>query len=157
MIFQFGQYKIDVDVEKTKRFYDGAERVSQKCSCDGCLNFEKAVDKLDAAVIKLFTDLGVDLKKACECYACCTNKDGTLTYGGFTHVCGTLIEGESAWRNINEAHLYLKEADMFSVTPDFQVSFQEEIDLIEADFPRPVLQLEFSSSIPWVIDKKNTY
>ncbi len=157
MVFQFGQYKIDVDIERTKSFYENAMRVSENCSCDGCLNFERAVDALDMAVVKFFAELGVDIKRVCECYACCTNKDGTLTYGGFTHVCGTLLEGDSAWQNINEDHLYLEEAAMFSLTPDFQVSFQEEIDLIEEDFPRPVIQLEFAANIPWVIDKKNTY
>lgn len=43
MIFKFGQYKVDIDVEKTKNFYENAEPVSKSCSCDGCLNFEKAV------------------------------------------------------------------------------------------------------------------
>ena len=40
MIFQFGEYKIDVDAEKTRQFYDRAKTVSEECQCDGCLNFE---------------------------------------------------------------------------------------------------------------------
>ena len=30
MIFQFGEYKIDVDVEKTKQFYNRAKTVSEE-------------------------------------------------------------------------------------------------------------------------------
>ncbi len=39
---------------------------------------------------KFSTDIGVDMRKACECYV---NDDGTLFYGGFYHLCGILSEG----------------------------------------------------------------
>ena len=68
MIFQFGEYKIDVDVEKTRQFYDRAKTVSEGCQCDGCLNFERAVDKLPQNIRDFFSALGVDMKKICECY-----------------------------------------------------------------------------------------
>ena len=63
MIFQFGEYKIDVDVEKTRQFYDRAKTVSEGCQCDGCLNFERAVDKLPQNIRDFFSALGVDIKK----------------------------------------------------------------------------------------------
>ena len=65
MIFQFGEYKIDVDVEKTRQFYDRAKTVSEECQCDGCLNFERAVDKLPQNIRDFFSALGVDMKKIC--------------------------------------------------------------------------------------------
>ena len=71
MIFQFGEYKIDVDVEKTRQFYDRAKTVSEGCQCDGCLNFERAVDKLPQNIRDFFSALGVDMKKICECYVYC--------------------------------------------------------------------------------------
>lgn len=157
MIFELGQYKVDVDVEKTRQFYQKAEVVSKACSCDGCFNFEKAVSGLPQAVIRFFADLGIDLRKVCECYVNCVNEDGTLLYGGFSHVCGTIIHGRSAWKKINEGSLCWEENETFSVSPDFHISFQEEIDLPEADFPQPVIQLEFSARLPWVLDKDNTY
>lgn len=64
MIFQFGEYKIDVDVEKTRQFYDRAKTVSEGCQCDGCLNFERAVDKLPQNIRDFFSALGVDMKKS---------------------------------------------------------------------------------------------
>ena len=54
MLVEIGQYKLDIDIAKTKRFYDSDDRVSQYCTCDGCLNFEKAVDFLSPAVRTLF-------------------------------------------------------------------------------------------------------
>lgn len=64
MIFQFGEYKIDVDVENTRQFYDRAKTVSEGCQCDGCLNFERAVDKLPQNIRDFFSALGVDMKKS---------------------------------------------------------------------------------------------
>ena len=93
MIFQFGEYKIDVDVEKTRQFYDRAKTVSEGCQCDGCLNFERAVDKLPQNIRDFFSALGVDMKKICECYVYCAKDENTLYYGGFCHICGTLLSG----------------------------------------------------------------
>lgn len=31
MLFEIGQFKLDVDVSKTKHFYDTADRVSKSC------------------------------------------------------------------------------------------------------------------------------
>lgn len=87
MIFQFGEYKIDVDVEKTRQFYDRAKTVSEECQCDGCLNFERAVDELSQNIRDFFSALGVDMKKICECYVYCAKDENTLYYGGFCHIC----------------------------------------------------------------------
>ena len=103
MIFQFGEYKIDVDVEKTRQFYDRAKTVSEGCQCDGCLNFERAVDKLPLNIRDFFSALGVDMKKICECYVYCAKDENTLYYGGFCHICGTLLSGKSAWKPTSDS------------------------------------------------------
>lgn len=64
LVFQFGEYKIDVDVEKTKQFYNRAKTVSEECQCDGCFNFERAVDELSQNIRDFFSALGVDMKKS---------------------------------------------------------------------------------------------
>ncbi len=66
MIFEFGRYKVDVDVEKTKHFYENAQTVSKGCSCDGCQNFEQAAVILPQSVRRFFTNLGVDVRKVSE-------------------------------------------------------------------------------------------
>ena len=60
MIFNFGSYTIDVDVEKTKKVYSELMTVSQNCNCDGCRNFEKYIGILPKAIISFFDTLGVD-------------------------------------------------------------------------------------------------
>ena len=110
MIFPFGNYTVEIDVEKTRRTYQRLPLITQRCSCDGCRNFEKAVDGLPEAVRTFFDDLGIDLKRIVECYVNCKNDDGTLLYGGFCHVCGKLLEGKSAWVSVSETHSYYNTA-----------------------------------------------
>lgn len=157
MFFEFGSYRLDIDVVKTRQFYDHADPVSKSCSCDGCLNFEKTVAALPSVVSAFFGNLGIDMKKVCECCVYFTDDDGTLLYGGFYHVCGTLSDGESAWKKIDEYTSRWDNDAAFHVSPDFHVSFQKDVSLLEKDFPSPVIQLEFCARLPWVLEKSNTY
>ena len=157
MIFQFGEYKIDVDVEKTRQFYDRAKTVSEGCQCDGCLNFERAVDKLPQNIRDFFSALGVDMKKICECYVYCAKDENTLYYGGFCHICGTLLSGKSAWKPTSDSTACWDEKATYPLSPNFGVSFSDRIDMPEPDFPLPVIQLDFDADIPWVLEKKNSY
>ena len=129
MIFQFGEYKIDVDVEKTRQFYDRAKTVSEGCQCDGCLNFERAVDKLPQNIRDFFSALGVDMKKICECYVYCAKDENTLYYGGFCHICGTLLSGKSAWKPTSDSTACWDEKATYPLSPNFGVSFSDRIDL----------------------------
>ncbi len=157
MIFTFGNYTVDIDIKKTRQIYKRLPLITQGCDCDGCKNFENAVDVLPKAVHTFFDTLGVDLKKIVECYVNCKNDDGTLLYGGFCHVCGTLIQGKSAWVNISETHSYYNYDLAYRLNDNFCISFQEECLMVEEQFEAPLLQIEFEANIPWVLDKENTY
>ena len=52
MIFEFGYHKIDVDVEKTRAFYEQAELLTEGCECLNCKKYEKAVDFADVELCK---------------------------------------------------------------------------------------------------------
>lgn len=157
MVLKFGEYEIDVDIQKTRSFYENAKFISEECSCDGCQNFEKAVDVLPQSVKVFFSDLGINMKKICECYVNVVNEDESLLYGGFCHICGTLLSGNGAWVKIDKNTAYWKKDSTFSVSQNFHISFQDNISLLEKDFPLPVIQLEISANIPWVLEKENPY
>lgn len=149
MIFEFGSYRIDVDVERTRQWYETEPLVSQCCDCDGCVNYERAADVFPESVKSFFTALGADVKKPIEVYVNCTNKDGTLWYGGWYHLCGTLLDdGEDIWRVAEGTPLGLR---------GFQIFFKGRTDLVQETCPRPILQMEVEADIPWVLEKENTY
>ena len=87
----------------------------------------------------------------------CLNPDGTLFYAGFYHICGKLISGSSPWKEIDEMSKSLDENALYKINKDFKIAFQEQVDLLEENFPLPVIQLEFFANIPWVLNEENTY
>lgn len=157
MIFEFGQYIIDIDTEKTKLFYNTYRNITEGCSCPGCRNYVAAVATLPPEVVGVFTNLGVDMKKVCEVYVCCTSIDKTLLYGGFYHICGNMLSGKSVWVSTAPSMSHQEESRVFRITNDFCISFQNECHCLESNFPQPVLQMEISANIPWVLVEENTY
>lgn len=104
-----------------------------------------------------FFALGVDMKKICECYVYCAKDENTLYYGGFGHICGTLLSGKSAWKPTSDSTACWDEKAIYPLSPNFGVSFSDRIDMPEPDFPLPVIQLDFDADIPWVLKKRNSY
>ena len=153
MVFTFSKFVFDIDVEKTKAYYDIAKFVSEDCSCSGCRNYEKAIDFLPKEIISFFTKLGIEMKKIREVYVNCTNADDTVLYGGFYHVCGKLIKGDSAWISDNPTESHWDNEKAYAITDDFRVSYQQECSLLDNNFPLPAIQLEILANIPWVLDK----
>ncbi len=151
MLFEFGPYKADIDVYKTKLFYEKHGLAAGGCDCDGCRNFARAAETLPQPVRSFFTQLGIDIRKPCECYVHYTNEDGTLLYGGFYHVCGTLPNKEGKKRES------ICQEEYFNVSPDFGICFTDSVCLLEENFPAPVIQLEISANLPWVLQEENSY
>lgn len=104
-----------------------------------------------------FSALGVDMKKICECYVYCAKDENTLYYGGFCHICGTLLSGKSARKPTSDSTACWDEKATYPLSPNFGVSFSDRIDMPEPDFSLPVVQLDFDADIPWVLKKKNSY
>lgn len=159
MEIRFGPYVLEVDIQKTRSFYQNANNVSAGCSCQGCRNYEKAAEILPDEVKQFFDALGVDIKKPAEVYVNMVNDDGLLLYGGFYHLCGRLLGGESAWvpDKSNKKAFYWDKSKTYSVSKDLQVSFKEDRSLVEGGFPEPVLQMDIEANIPWVLEEPNGF
>ena len=157
MEFEFGPYRVDVNVEKTREFYKNANLISEECSCDRCLNFEEAASHLSTAIISFFEKLGIDIRKACEVYVFGSKDDSTLLYGGIYHICGIILSGESAWVLAGIHGSQWAEELAFSITEDFHISLDKSNVMLEEGFPLPAFQLDILANIPWVLMKENTY
>lgn len=145
MLFSFEPYKLDIDAEKTKAFYEN--KSVGACSCAGCRNFEKAVDYLPSDIRNFFESLGVDIKKSAELSAVFTTANGMVFYSGFCNINGTISEGEISERT----------AKMMPILKNLEISFQSKCYLLEKDFPSPAIQMDFAIFLPWVIAEENPY
>ena len=156
MIFEFGEYKLDIDIDRTRRFYETVDD-SLGCDCAGCRNFRKAYPLIPDAVQGCFRQLGVDIGKPAEMTAYVSH-DGNLTlYDGFYHICGSILKSPTLFIKIDEKHSKLNENATIKLTPDHFVYFTKECALVEKEFPTSIIQLEIQGDIPWVLDEPNPY
>ena len=152
MIIRFGNYTIDVDVERTRAFYarGDVKTTSEQCTCAGCQNYDKAILKMPAAVTDFLESLGLDPRKPAEAFDVMGGlaEDGKVLYNGFYHLCGVRLQGEDAWVKTAKDMKHLDGDRMYAVDGDFKVSFEEEVCLLHEAFPTPVLQMEFDARLP---------
>lgn len=160
MRITLGECILDINVEENERYYKNERNITEDCQCDGCENYELAVEQVSSEVSKMFKQLGLDIKKPAEVYVNCSDNN-ILLYGGFYHLCGTMIEGKSAWEIVSKTKKsmvsHLNEERMFCIGKDFRIFFQEDCALLSKDFPRPCIQMEILAYLPWVLQKQNTY
>ncbi len=159
MRLEFGPFVLDADPGRTRAYYETDPGIG--CECAGCRNYKRAVAELPAAVRDFFSALGIDPAKPAEVYVNCTNADRTLWYGGFYHLCGTLIQGQGGWHVIASDETGRTSAwdreSCWPVDERFHVAFTKDIALLEPGFPQPVLQLEIDASLPWLLEEENNY
>ena len=136
MTIRFDQFIINVDTERTRAFYEAAPGID--CACQGCRNFSLAAASLPEEARVFLRTLGIAPQKPAETWVNCRQEDGRVLYGGFYHLCGTLLQGKDGWH---------------TVTEDFRAVFTEDTALVVPNFPRPVLQLEILASLPWLLDE----
>jgi hypothetical protein len=141
LIFDFDTFSVDVDVEKTRKYYRESPRsLTEGCDCILCRNFLAAYHNLDAGISRFFDDLGVDLRKAPDMTSMHGDKErNILYYEGFCHLCGTILKGGTV------------QTPEYSVTPGCTVYFSTRTALVEKSFPAPALQIEVNIEIPWVM------
>lgn len=154
MIFDFGAFSIDVDVEKTAKYYRETERtLTEGCDCILCRNFLAAYDCLDTNIRQFFDSLGVDICKAADM----TTMHGDagrniLYYDGFCHLCGRIVDGGVEEKQNSPRPTVWHRTSECAVMPACTVHFTTKCALIEGTFPEPVLQMEVSMEAPWVMD-----
>ncbi len=144
MIFTFGNCTIDVDVEKTKAFY---ETYTYSCTCDACRNFINYAESSPDALRAWFADLGLDIGKPGEVYDLWKTENGRRMYGGWWHLCGTVLTTDYRTEDSGEGYgmiLY----DAYPVTAEFRVTFHDKCHCVPEGFPNPRIQMEVTAYVP---------
>ena len=148
----FGNFIIEIDICRTKKFYNELSEID--CNCDGCRNYILATDDFPLEVSKFFKSFCIDPKKATEIITWSSENNGlSLHYGGFYHLCGFLIKGDDLWSNgIIDA------SEMYSINHNYSIGFTKQISLPEKNLTFPALQMEIDfHSVPWKLNKINKY
>ncbi|MBK9940678.1 MAG: hypothetical protein IPP13_03585 [Kouleothrix sp.] len=135
-------WRLAVDPEATRQAH---KRLEVGCDCAYCRNFLAQQARLPAQLHHTLHLLGIDPTKPAEIVEYTQNPDGSHWYSWWYHAVGHIIVNRhSDGDNDQNA----------KVTPDIAVSIAAKADLAPADFPQPVLQIEFFSNLPWVLDEQ---
>ena len=152
--FTFGDYVIDVDVEKTREIYKDLQPVNERCTCDWCANYRKAMEYAHPRVKDFFARLGVDPCKVAQSVACHQNRDGSWHYGCTCHVCGKVVKGKMLTTVQDGQLVTMRSEDAYEVTEGVLVWFGDECTRVAKAFDAPVLQIDFGVDLRWVLDKE---
>ncbi len=153
MIFTFGDFRVDVDVERTREFYQNhGKTVVDDCGCNSCRNYYKAIMGAPEKVLRFFDSLGIDPQKSPEATWWMTNENGIAYYTVVFHVVGTIMDSVDIYKPDGAGGLVSIPENLHEIDEGFKVGFTSEIILLEKEFPLPCVQLEIDAYLPWILD-----
>jgi hypothetical protein len=144
------RWVIDYDRDQTRLGYDPVT-AGLGCDCATCRNFlsvGQQVFSLEAH--KLFEALGVDYRKPAEVFHNARLADGLHHYAGWFHFIGNIESGADVLEIDTTGRTGIFRHEPFG--NNFEIGCSSRIGLLPESFAgKPVVQLEFTTKIPWVL------
>lgn len=149
---KYRDWEFEVDRELTRQTYESISvGGADSCVCNVCKNYVICRDKVFSEEIKrLFDDLGIDYKKEVEITCFGKMPDGLHQIGGWFHFKGRLMSGKNYRAPIPNSIGFT--LDLTKVEDNFSIGFAEGDDLAHFADKADLVQVEFMTSIAWVIE-----
>ena len=152
IIIKFKDWTFEVHKELTEQAYKSISGSgANTCGCNDCKNYVAYRDQVfPQEVIDLFSDIGIDYRKEVEITSWETLPSGLHHIGGWFHFKGRVLTGKDYRVPIpSGGHTF----DLTRITDNFLIGFAEGNDLTFFEDKTGLVQVEFDTNIPWVIDK----
>jgi hypothetical protein len=146
-----GRWEINYDSEATRNAY---ARVlaggPEECGCEHCLNFVAArMQVYPPKALELLERLGISPNREVEIYYMAPLPSGSHLYGGWFHFIGSILSGADAARQVAEN---IWQPDLELAGENFSLGFSSRLALVRGPFAgSPLVQLEFTANVPWVL------
>ncbi len=142
MVIETTQYKLDIDVDATSKYYVNA--VEYECPCGGCNNFMVAVEQMSIDLKQQLSNFGVAHRKLIR-VSVLYCQENMITYDCTFRVVGTMTKQLPT--------------EIRNDSTDSPFSFRNDRQFFYPcdDFPEPCIQASFVVSLPWVIDETCDY
>lgn len=140
---------------KTTSIYQEIELCGPEiCSCAYCLNFISIREKIyPPEFISLLKRLGINFDQEAEVYHINKIDENKHLYGGWFHFVGNIISDN---KNIDKSKSINKTNYTSPLINGFEVGFTNKLELVNSEFKElPVVQLEFITQVPWVLNKNS--
>lgn len=133
---RIGDWVIEADVEETRRQY--AKDIEDMCECLLCENYREVMKTLPREKAQMFEDFGLQPSVCTDINEFGQEGDRHLYVASY-FIVGRIIEGKKEW------------------DPDrnWYISFElpRGDHFIPEGFPKPVLQLDCVTLLPWIIEE----
>lgn len=146
------RWKLQSDPEATRAAFSSVPVGSpESCGCADCLNFIAArAQAYPVEALALLELLGIDSTKESEIWHTHRDASGLHHYGGFFHFVGAIESGKDSMIMVNDHH---GTYDFERIGEAFDFGFTSHIALVPTAFgDHPIVQLEFQTRIPWMLD-----
>jgi hypothetical protein len=149
---KFRDWTFEVDRELTIKTYEKVPGSgADGCICNDCKNYVAYRDNVFPSEIKqLFIDLGIDYKKEVEITSFEKLENGLHHIGGWFHFKGKVLSGKDYRVPVPGGGYTF---DLTKITDYFEIGFAEGNASTFFDDKISLVQIEFMTNIPWVIDK----
>jgi hypothetical protein len=134
----YRDWMFDCDVGATRKAYETISAGGvETCECSGCKNFLAQRDSaFPAEIMKLFDEMGVNYKRDAEIYHITRLQPRLHQYGGWFHFVGNILKQPVGPANLDH----------------FTVDFVSDNALAAKAFEnQPLVQIEITAEIPWVL------
>ena len=151
-ILNIGRWNLRCDRDATRAAYSDVPLGSpESCGCEHCLNFAAARNQAyPSEALAIFEQLGIDAHKEAEIWYTHRDESGLHHYGGFFHFIGAIESGRDAKRVIADG---VGTFDLESIGEYFEYGFTSDAALIAESFVgKEIVQLEFQTKVPWVLN-----
>ena len=152
--FEIGRWIVRPDVPRTLEAHSALTRSgAEECGCDGCRNFHAVRSQLlQGPLGAVLRQLGISPPWEVEVYESGRLSSGLHHYGGWFHFIGQLESGAPAWKAIGGSQ-GAKSADFEPLSSTVAIGLHTDLALVRPSFQGlPLVQLELSAELPWVIE-----
>lgn len=156
MIFEQGVYKLVVDTERTRAYYE--ENEGYLCDCSGCRNFTTLGEKMPEHIMVFLRQFGIDPMKPAEMSAVCAPAPDLIVYAGSYYICGRMLLGTDPWVPAGPKRWVLREGYelQLGTGKDSARFFEDTIWMVE-ERHNPIFRLSVCFETQWVLEEENTY
>lgn len=146
-------YQLEIDVEKTRQYYaKKAMYDGERCSCQGCRNFVRAVGSMPKAVSDFCEQFGIDVEEPVNISTFPCTRDGRFSYNLTYECCGKIVSEEARFiRNPGGTRLM---TEKYHINEEFYVWFEVSEFVIDPKCPHPILTIEMIGFLPFVLDEE---
>ena len=148
----FREWEFEIDDKKP---FQNRENLNQgdadSCTCNYCKNYRRQRSKAFPEEIKiLFETAGIDLNKEFEVSHVYKLENGLHHYAGRFHFAGKIIGGKIC-KDSNSVII-----EMAKINENFWIGFREANQSIYFKSDIPLIELEFWTNLPWLIEEPDT-